>query len=970
MSHTPRVTRGLAVVVAALVLAERAAFAVLLVDQALTDTSQILSVTNNPYFGAGNTANLAAVNISYGTPVGTATLNGIGFHDLDLQSNPRTGSGIPVAYALPGVTMDFTFDGDADMPGSRNLTSVSLTGPDAAVGDQVALGNRYISVTTNHRPNLLTFHGAQASQPVYVQLIGGQHGWNGDTSIYVNGDGVTEGSGTLVGTWDSNKTNKTAGLAAFEATTNASGDLAMEVQSAFFSGLAAVIVQAQQAPPGPVVRDGVPNPDYPTFKLWFDASDSATLSLNGSSVAQWNDKTAVANNASQATASRQPVLVSNAINGKAAVSFDGLPATNGDVLNGTVDLDASKTIFFVAKDTGTTINIGGVFTHDGGPNGVWSSSGDAYVVDWPGGGTGNSANTTAPINTYSIISAKYDNTNGTISIFQDGVAAELLTTPRGTAGSVPFYIGSRTHTGEPDYSRYYNGELAEILVYDGVLTGKDEAAVGRYLAAKYGLGFALNFETRNPYARRVLNQGATTYYRFEQNAGNVAMDSAGDDVAQNGVFINTTTLSTDTPGTIGGTSVQLNGTSSYIDAARGGGDLIEGATWTASLWIKPDAPMQSLAGLVSKAQNMGEGVWPLGIRRSSTTTNIEWMQNSDGLDTGFAAPVGEWSQVVAVFDAAVGRRFYVNGRLQAADGHTRTVAANNDPLLIGNDYRPGSGRHFSGLMDEVALYDRPLSSARVLEQYYQAFALPYGDGQTRSFRRGENGYAGAADARLVSAGWADRNFGAVSDILGVGSWNSPPHTDRGVLRFDLSGLSDGMTRATGDATLMLTVSLNQSFEGQRIELFAIDPANAGWIEGVNTGGGANTGEATWNSRNHNLAAWVGGPGLGSPGAGGYDVDPLDYLDYNGEELVYFTIPEELINSWIADPASNAGLLLRAGDESTSFAHRLFFYPSDAADIESRPLLVFNTAIPEPTSLLLLGGGLLALARRRRRRKGA
>lgn len=234
-----------------------AARAALLVDAALTDISQVRTAANNPFFGAGATLDVAAINLTWGLsgPISDAsggaaaggTLHGIGFHDIDLIA-ARSGTGVIVANGLSGVTMDYQFAVTTDFT-PRNLTSTTLTGSgsDLTVAYNVAKTNHYVS-TSNHRPNILTLHGLGRYQPLYVQLIGGQHGWGGTTTIFAGGDGVTEGSGTNVGTWNSNKTNKTAGLAGFQANAKANGDLTLEVQTGLYSGLAAVIVSAQEGP--------------------------------------------------------------------------------------------------------------------------------------------------------------------------------------------------------------------------------------------------------------------------------------------------------------------------------------------------------------------------------------------------------------------------------------------------------------------------------------------------------------------------------------------------------------------------------------------------------------------------------------------------------------------------------------------------------------------------------------------------
>jgi hypothetical protein len=48
-----------------------------------------------------------------------------------------------------------------------------------------------------------------------------------------------------------------------------------------------------------------------SLALWLDAADASTITLNGSTVSQWNDKSGNARHATQATAASQPTYVSS-----------------------------------------------------------------------------------------------------------------------------------------------------------------------------------------------------------------------------------------------------------------------------------------------------------------------------------------------------------------------------------------------------------------------------------------------------------------------------------------------------------------------------------------------------------------------------------------------------------------------------------------------------------------------------------
>ncbi|MCZ7640005.1 MAG: hypothetical protein M5U12_30510 [Verrucomicrobia bacterium] len=102
----------------------------------------------------------------------------------------------------------------------------------------------------------------------------------------------------------------------------------------------------------------------------------------------------------------------------------------------------------------------------------------------------------------------------------------------------------------------------------------------------------------------------------------------------------------------------------------------------------------------------------------------------DGVTSSASVNDGNWHQLVGVYQAGGSERIYVDGAL-AATGASEPVVLNNAPFLIGGSVSHGvaTGR-FTGLVDEVQVYDRTLSNAEV----QNLFAYP---AQTLASPRGE-----------------------------------------------------------------------------------------------------------------------------------------------------------------------------------------------------------------------------------------
>lgn len=174
---------------------------------------------------------------------------------------------------------------------------------------------------------------------------------------------------------------------------------------------------------------------------------------------------------------------------------------------------------------------------------------------------------------------------------------------------------------------------------------------------------------------------------------------------------------------------------------------------TVEAWVAPRAFEWGDEGKVSAIVNQQDagansgfslgvgrhGVWKLGIG-----TGDAWREVTAPKSAALAA--GSWAHLVATFDPANGRmRLYLNG-VQVAETAIPTAArlrAAPVPLLIGRHNQPViingtfAVNMFSGLIDEVKIYDRALPAADVADGHGQAMAT-FAGGQIPAARTAQD----------------------------------------------------------------------------------------------------------------------------------------------------------------------------------------------------------------------------------------
>jgi hypothetical protein len=249
---------------------------------------------------------------------------------------------------------------------------------------------------------------------------------------------------------------------------------------------------AAATPTAPPPYPGL-DPSVPTNGLIvsLDAAQAATQYANGAPVTTWTNGAGTAQ--ATATGDARPTLATNAINGQAAIRFDGTD-DHFALGSGFDNFTNGVTTFVVAKPTTLQSGFKLVALGNGpGQQGIvlgraGNSNGLQYFVD-------NASGSTAWFNTNDALVA---NQTKVFAVTQPGGTPNSNVTATVTANGT--IVGSGNSYVPPTVTRtnnligksYWNegrfqGDIAQILIYNRTLTPAETDAVHTYLANKYGL---------------------------------------------------------------------------------------------------------------------------------------------------------------------------------------------------------------------------------------------------------------------------------------------------------------------------------------------------------------------------------------------------------------------------------------------------------------------------------------------------
>lgn len=231
-----------------------------------------------------------------------------------------------------------------------------------------------------------------------------------------------------------------------------------------------------------------------SLALWLDADDTSTITLNGTDVSQWNDKSGNNRHATQATAINQPTYSASGINGKPMVQGDN----SNDVLIGSFVVP--RTSDFTTVLVGSALSSGdSLFDFYDSLNATSRVANVNAVFARFNGSPSTTANVTAQTRAVPFI-ATATHTNSAASLrfnqYIDGVQSTDfpadVTSAAFASGNFDSYAILDDNTG----NNAWNGGIGEYVVATGITTADRQKLEG-YLAWKWGL--EANLPADHPY---------------------------------------------------------------------------------------------------------------------------------------------------------------------------------------------------------------------------------------------------------------------------------------------------------------------------------------------------------------------------------------------------------------------------------------------------------------------------------------
>jgi hypothetical protein len=367
------------------------------------------------------------------------------------------------------------------------------------------------------------------------------------------------------------------------------------------------------------------------LQLWLKADAGVTKDASGA-VTAWADQSGKNNNAVQADPTLAPILVDSAVNGKAALRFDGADDYLDVASTPSTEIIGDIASFFVVKfdDFASFRAVWGktaanlprptdyyLLPNSGIPR-VYRGSGDANVNAFVDGAGGVAAG--------AYVLLGFSHSGNVMSHYLNGQAfgsGAMTVIP--TDGGAPLKIGTRD-----DLFTKMKGDIAELLIFDRGISGDEQSSLAVYLAGKYGIPVIQSANTPPTISLSGIANGASVAIPTNLVVTAASADADGS-IAKVEFFAN--------GGLIGSATAAPYKAELKVVSS---GDIALTAVATDNLGAKTTSPATSI-----KATAAGASLLP------ATASLKLWLRADGGVTTNAAGAVTAWADFSGNFNNAV-----------------------------------------------------------------------------------------------------------------------------------------------------------------------------------------------------------------------------------------------------------------------------------------------------------------------------
>jgi hypothetical protein len=241
-------------------------------------------------------------------------------------------------------------------------------------------------------------------------------------------------------------------------------------------------------------------------QLWLDAADISTITLSGSNMTQWNDKSGNANNMLPWTTFSNATIASNFQNNLNVLNFSATGVYQGTISNGPYPSDVY--LVMALKDTTTHADVISVYSSNAGSTFNSLTFGENVASRWHNGSDGFARTplTVAPSNetSTSFLLMNWSLSNNNYIIRRNGTQLSRTTSYTYTRPlDSRFQIGYRINPSvfsPATTAGPLRGYIGEIVAFNTQLGDVQRQQIETYLGLKWGLSNVISrLPIENPY---------------------------------------------------------------------------------------------------------------------------------------------------------------------------------------------------------------------------------------------------------------------------------------------------------------------------------------------------------------------------------------------------------------------------------------------------------------------------------------